>query len=52
MFHILALNFLRYDLARGNSKVHQVALAFVTVLIRLQADLGYEPRPQTSHAKN
>ena len=23
-----------------------------TVLIRLQADLGYKPRPQTSHAKN
>ena len=24
----------------------------LTVLIRLQADLGYKPRPQTSHAKN
>ena len=23
-----------------------------TVLIRLQADLGYKPRPQTSHGKN
>ena len=22
----------------------------ITVLIRLQADLGYKPRPQTSHA--
>ena len=30
MFHILALNFLKYDLARANSKVHQVALAFVS----------------------
>ena len=29
MFHILALSFLKYDLARANSKVHQVALAFV-----------------------
>ena len=27
-------------------------LNFITVLIRLQADLGYKPRPQTSHAKN
>ena len=27
-------------------------LLIITVLIRLQADLGYKPRPQTSHAKN
>ena len=29
MFHILAFCFLKYDLARANLKVHQVALAFV-----------------------
>ena len=29
-----------------------VGSAIPTVLIRLQADLGYKPRPQTSHAKN
>ena len=29
-----------------------VSTNIYTVLIRLQADLGYKPRPQTSHAKN
>ena len=34
------------------SKLNHVAIIIFTVLIRLQADLGYKPRPQTSHAKN
>ena len=29
--------------------INLLARLIITVLIRLQADLGYKPRPQTSH---